>query len=443
MPDDVAREHDDSVRRYVDGGDARVVGTGREVIGCHRDGTPMALYLSVGEVRLRGRRAFVGILHDVRPEAELRAALSARDAEYAAVLDAMEEGFVIQRGDGEVLTSNRAAERILGMTGGEIADRTTPQRALARDPGGRERLRARGPSGARDAPHGRAGARCADGHRGARRRPRLARGHDGADPARRRAAARRALALQRRHAAAARGARAPRARAAAPRPRRERHRPRAPIDAGRVDRLRLAGGALGARLRAGGARRPPDRRAPAPGRGGAPRRAPPADRRCGRGDDARDPHAPRPRRLAMVRGDGAGDPRRHRRARGAAVGGALHREPQARGGGARREPGPLPRARRPPAGWRGLRVRPRPPLHARRGRGRVADRGRNAARGAHAGGLAAGRRRHRARLADTGARWPARRSRGPRSTTTAPTTSPWRPCSPATRSPAAWRSRWT
>lgn len=116
MPSGIAREHDSYMRRFLSGGRPRIIGLGREVIGRHRSGEPIALHLSVGEIRVEGVRSFVGILRDTRPENAMRDALQAREAEYAAVVDAMTEGFVVQRGDGTVLTVNRAAHRMLGLT---------------------------------------------------------------------------------------------------------------------------------------------------------------------------------------------------------------------------------------------------------------------------------------------------------------------------------------
>ncbi len=65
MPSPDHEHHDDYIRHYLEGGKARVIGTGREVRGMHRNGETMPLQLSVGEFEGSGQRQFVGILHDI------------------------------------------------------------------------------------------------------------------------------------------------------------------------------------------------------------------------------------------------------------------------------------------------------------------------------------------------------------------------------------------
>ena len=91
MPSPYHDEHDTYLARYVETGDAKVIGTGREVTGQRRDGTTFPLHLSVGEVTVEGERKFTGILHDltgrVRLEEQVRErAALARVGEMAAVI---------------------------------------------------------------------------------------------------------------------------------------------------------------------------------------------------------------------------------------------------------------------------------------------------------------------------------------------------------------------
>lgn len=58
-------KHDGYLENYLKTGDARIIGAGREVIGRHKDGRELHLYLSVGEFDIAGRKHFTGILHDI------------------------------------------------------------------------------------------------------------------------------------------------------------------------------------------------------------------------------------------------------------------------------------------------------------------------------------------------------------------------------------------
>ena len=76
MPEPVRSEHDSYLRRYLEGGPARIIGVGREVLARRKDGSTFPLHLAVGEMWVGGRRMFTGILRDeterTRVEEELR-----------------------------------------------------------------------------------------------------------------------------------------------------------------------------------------------------------------------------------------------------------------------------------------------------------------------------------------------------------------------------------
>jgi PAS domain S-box-containing protein len=65
MPSPYRDEHDGYIGRYLRTGERRIIGIGREVQGQRKDGTVFPCELSVGEMRQRGQRAFVGIVRDL------------------------------------------------------------------------------------------------------------------------------------------------------------------------------------------------------------------------------------------------------------------------------------------------------------------------------------------------------------------------------------------
>ncbi len=66
MPDDYASAHDGYVKHYLDTGERRIIGIGREVRARHRDGTEFPIELSVGEAATPEGRQFIGIMRDLR-----------------------------------------------------------------------------------------------------------------------------------------------------------------------------------------------------------------------------------------------------------------------------------------------------------------------------------------------------------------------------------------
>ena len=90
MPSPYREEHEGYVERYLDTGDARIIGKGREVSGLRRDGSEFPLYLAVSEGRHRDRRVFTGIVRDL---SDLRLAEErARAAEQLASLSLLTAG---------------------------------------------------------------------------------------------------------------------------------------------------------------------------------------------------------------------------------------------------------------------------------------------------------------------------------------------------------------
>lgn len=65
MPAPHAQAHDGYLENYCAGGERKIIGIGREVMGRRKDGVCFPLHLSVGEFQRDGQRLFVGICHDI------------------------------------------------------------------------------------------------------------------------------------------------------------------------------------------------------------------------------------------------------------------------------------------------------------------------------------------------------------------------------------------
>jgi len=83
------REHHDAyIRRYFHSGEAKIIGIGREVIGCRRDGSVFPLDLAINEFCMGDRRYFVGILRNIteRKKAEARVRQLADELESRVIM---------------------------------------------------------------------------------------------------------------------------------------------------------------------------------------------------------------------------------------------------------------------------------------------------------------------------------------------------------------------
>lgn len=69
----------------------------------------------------------VGIMRDFSEQRAAEDALRASERRYHSVVDALSEGIVMQDLTGRIVASNESAERILGLTVGELAERSSDQ----------------------------------------------------------------------------------------------------------------------------------------------------------------------------------------------------------------------------------------------------------------------------------------------------------------------------
>ncbi len=72
MPEPYRSQHDSYLRRYHETGEARIVGTSREIVACRKDGTEFPILLSVGETQVDDRPLYIGSIEDLtlRKQAE-------------------------------------------------------------------------------------------------------------------------------------------------------------------------------------------------------------------------------------------------------------------------------------------------------------------------------------------------------------------------------------
>jgi two-component system sensor kinase FixL len=67
MPSPYREEHDRYMNRYLQSGDAKIIGIGREAEGQHKDGTRFPIDLAVSEIHLAGSTIFTGMVRDISP----------------------------------------------------------------------------------------------------------------------------------------------------------------------------------------------------------------------------------------------------------------------------------------------------------------------------------------------------------------------------------------
>ncbi|CCQ72861.1 transporter substrate-binding domain-containing protein [Magnetospira sp. QH-2] len=120
MPSRFARHHDDYLARYLESGQAAIIGQGsREVEGLRADGTAFPIDLSVGETEIDGERLYVGVARDITERKAEQERLQRSEEKTRLLLESVGEGvFGVDR-EGHVTFINPAA---LGMLGYDPED---------------------------------------------------------------------------------------------------------------------------------------------------------------------------------------------------------------------------------------------------------------------------------------------------------------------------------
>ena len=86
MPEPHQSQHDDYLRRYRQGGEAKIIGVGREVEGLHRDGRLLPMRLAIGRAEIPGQVLYVGFITDISERKAMEQALRDSEQQYRSLI---------------------------------------------------------------------------------------------------------------------------------------------------------------------------------------------------------------------------------------------------------------------------------------------------------------------------------------------------------------------
>lgn len=109
MPEPYRTEHDSYLSHYLETGETKIIGIGREVTARRSDGSTFPIALAVSEVAGHGPRRFTGIIHDLTERIEAEQALLQANSTLEARVDSRTSE--LRQLLGELERSNRDLEQ--------------------------------------------------------------------------------------------------------------------------------------------------------------------------------------------------------------------------------------------------------------------------------------------------------------------------------------------
>jgi PAS domain S-box-containing protein len=124
MPSSYRIEHDGYIRNFLDSGERKIIGIGREVVGQRKDGSTFPMNLSVGEAKQDGESIFVGIIHDLTERKRAEQTVHDSERSFRLLVEGVTDYAIYMLDlEGRVTSWNSGAERIKQFTAAEILGR--------------------------------------------------------------------------------------------------------------------------------------------------------------------------------------------------------------------------------------------------------------------------------------------------------------------------------
>ncbi|MBF0247052.1 MAG: PAS domain S-box protein, partial [Alphaproteobacteria bacterium] len=109
--------HDGYLARYLETGEKRIIGVGREVMGRHKDGSLFPFELAVSEMQVGGRRMFTGVVRDITVQQGYRQLLQAITTAQQEISRNIKPGIVFEKLLNELLSLTQSEYGFIGEIG--------------------------------------------------------------------------------------------------------------------------------------------------------------------------------------------------------------------------------------------------------------------------------------------------------------------------------------
>ncbi len=115
MPEPDRSAHDGYLRRYLDAGVKRIVGSNREVTGLRKDGESFAMDLAIGEATLGDETIFTGIIRNITERKKAQDTIRRQERQVRAIIDNIPLVIILKDSEGKHLAVNNYYETATGV----------------------------------------------------------------------------------------------------------------------------------------------------------------------------------------------------------------------------------------------------------------------------------------------------------------------------------------
>lgn len=120
MPAPYREEHDGYLGNYHRTGERKIIGIGREVVGCRKDGSTFPMNLSVGQAEEDGKAIFVGVIRDLSERERQNHEIKEAVTRLHTVVETAADGMILIDAVGKIITFNPACESLFGYKASEV-----------------------------------------------------------------------------------------------------------------------------------------------------------------------------------------------------------------------------------------------------------------------------------------------------------------------------------
>jgi len=119
VPESDSKKHDGYIQGYNVTHRSKIIGTGREVNGLHKNGNTFPLYIAISEYRDNERKYFIAVVHDLSKEKQAQLELEESKNNFRTLVDASFECIVIHD-NGSIVKVNANTLKIFGYEEDEL-----------------------------------------------------------------------------------------------------------------------------------------------------------------------------------------------------------------------------------------------------------------------------------------------------------------------------------